>query len=157
LKKVEQELKYEKTEVSAKALASGQVFRKDYIIRKLLGIILWQKTLKEQKINSAQILKDIALILDTSEEEVLKKTDTAKEDLIYEAEVFYGADGNLEKDVQEMLDNLREEYLKEALGCKMKELYTAEEKKEFNKSPQILKEIKEINDLIQNIKNSRLK
>ena len=88
---------------------------------------------------------------------MLKKTDTAKEDLIYEAEVFYGADGNLEKDVQEMLDNLREEYLKEALGCKMKELYTAEEKKEFNKSPQILKEIKEINDLIQNIKNSRLK
>ena len=74
---------------------------------------------------------------------------------VFEAEVFYGGDANLEKDVGELLANLKEEYLKEILLRKMQELYNLEEKKDTEKISQILKEINEINSKIQGIKNSR--
>jgi hypothetical protein len=63
----------------------------------------------------------------------------------------------LEQDIRELLDNLLEENLKEKLGRKMRELYLAEEKKDKEKSVEILKAINEINLKIQNIKNNSLK
>ena len=88
---------------------------------------------------------------------LLEKTANSKEDLIFEAEVFYGSDVDLKKDVKELLDNLEEEYLKEKLLRKIQELHFSEEKKEKERTGQILKEISEINNKIQSIKNGRLK
>src|SRR3989344_6693429 len=47
LKKIEQELKYEKEEIKEATEALKTVYRKDYIERKLFGIILWQRALLE--------------------------------------------------------------------------------------------------------------
>jgi len=55
LKKVEQELKFE--QIAEEKVVPSQVFRKDYIEKRLLGIVLWQKTLLEQKIDAEKILK----------------------------------------------------------------------------------------------------
>ena len=49
-------------------------FRKDYIERKLLGIIVWQKTLSDPSIDIEDTVKNLALILDKSEE--LSRGDT---------------------------------------------------------------------------------
>ncbi|MES2315560.1 MAG: DNA primase [Patescibacteria group bacterium] len=140
LKKVEQEFKYEKKEIEVTAERENTMRRMDYIERRLAGIAFWKKD-KELK---------------GELKEILDKYKDSKEDLIYEAEVFYG-EGEIKKDVDELLQNLKEENLKERLSTKMRELYEAEEKKESSKAPAILKEIKEINDQIQNIKNSRAK
>ncbi|MEO5635413.1 MAG: DNA primase [Candidatus Paceibacterota bacterium] len=159
LKKIEQELKYEKKEIEVAGDTISQVYRKDYILRKLLGIILWQKTLSnnaEVTIDSEATLKEIGDVLNISPEEVLEKGEKEKEDLIFEAEVFYVTDGDLKKDTEELLLNLKEEYLREELSKKMKELNLSEEKKDREKSAQILKEVQTLNDQIQNIKNSRL-
>ncbi|MFA6274098.1 MAG: toprim domain-containing protein, partial [Candidatus Paceibacterota bacterium] len=156
LKKVTHELKYEKQEIKEAKHAEVETFKKDYIERRLLGIILWQKNLKEEIINVQDILKEISEILNIKEEEVLEKTKDSKEDLIFEAEVFYGDDVDLQKDVRELLNNLREEYLKEELAKKMKELQIYEEKKDYNKSEEILKEINDLNQKIHNIKSGRL-
>ena len=51
-----------------------------------------------------------------------------KEDLIYEAEEFYARSEKLEKDVNEMLLNLEEEYLNEELIKKMIELKNLKDK-----------------------------
>ncbi len=155
LKKVEQESKLEKKEIKIEEGVSGQIFRKDYILRKLLGIILWQQTLKEVSVDLPKILDELSEILNTKKEEVLKAAVESKEDLIFEAEVFYGGGGDLNKDVEELLFNLREEFFKEELMRKMRELYFAEEKKDQELSVKILKEISEINNKIQDIKNSR--
>ena len=84
----------------------------------------------------------------------MKKARDNKEDLIFEAEVFYGGDVNLEKDVAELPKNLKEEYLKEELFHKMQELHISELAKDQNKSKQILLEINEINNKIHSIKSS---
>jgi len=132
-------------------------FRKDYILRKLLGIVLWQQTLKEASVDGDKVLEELVKILNTNKEEILSSVSDNKQDLIFEAEVFYGGGASLVKDVEELIFNLKEEYLKEELMKKMRELYLAEEKKDQAKSAEILKEISEINYKIQEIKNSRIK
>ncbi len=156
LKKIEQELKFEKKEIENAKESTERSSRKDYITRKLLGIIFWQKSLKECSMDVSQILRDFAHILKVKEGEVLLSSAENKEDLIFEAEVFYGENSRnssqLEKDVRELLKNLEEEYLNEKLGLKMRELHHAEETKDKARSELILREISEINGRKQEIK-----
>jgi len=156
LQKVDQELKYEKSEIKNAEKLENKIFRKDYIERRLLGILFWQKTLSKQSLDGDNILKELADILETSPEEILGKTKDSREDLIFEAEIFYGTGTDLGKDITELLNNLKEEYLKEALFKKMQELYLAESQKDQEQSGKILIEINEINKKVQDIKNSRL-
>jgi DNA primase len=156
LKKIEQELKYEKEEIKEAKDALKAMYRKDYIERKLLGIILWQRTLPEPAVETEELLKRLSSIEGIPEEALIDKTKENTGDLIFEAEVFYGAGVNIERDVGEMLSNLEEEYLKEELSIKMRELHKAEQAKDTEKSAQILKECQILNSRIQDIKNSRL-
>ena len=171
LKKIEQELKYEKEEIKEATEALKTVYRKDYIERKLFGIILWQRALlepprresgrrtsiKEASIDVEGILKELADIFNVSPSSVLQKAEGNEEDLIFEAEVFYGGDTDMDKDIAEMLSNLKEEYLKEELGRKMRELQNAENAKDARRSDQILKECQILSGKIQEIKNGRFK
>jgi len=161
LKKIEQELQYEKKEIKEAEESLHQVYRKDYILRRLLGIVLWQKSLKECSIDADKVLHDLVLVLDITKEKLLESVQTKQEDLIFEAEVLYGTDDDksvdIKKDVTELMFNLKEEYLKEELGRKMQELHICEVKKDTEEGNRILKEINEINKKIQEVKNGRLK
>ncbi|MEK7140544.1 MAG: CHC2 zinc finger domain-containing protein [Patescibacteria group bacterium] len=154
LKKIEQALTHEKKEVAEVIAEESKVFRKDYIERKLLGIIFWQKTLSEPQIEVGDVAQNLAEILHTTTEKLLQDETDNMEDLIFEAEVFYAGEADLKKDVAELLQNLQGEYLKEALGRKMKELHAAEEAKDAARATEILKECQAINDKIQSIKNN---
>jgi DNA primase len=157
LKKIEQESKYESKEIKEVQKIGSTVFKKDYIERRLLGIIFWQKTLKEQKIDILKLQNEVFEILNVNEEELREKLKDSLEDLIFEAEVFYGQDVDLEKEIPELIFNLREEFLKEKLFKKMQELRIMEEKKDSTGAKIILKEINDISSKIQDIKNSRSK
>jgi DNA primase len=157
LKKLEQESKYQKEQIKEVQKKESSIFKKDYIERRLLGIIFWQKTLKEQKIDIIKIQNEIFEILNTNEEEIKEKTKDSLEDLIFEAEIFYGQDINLEKEITELVLNLKEECLKESLLKKMQELRIMEDIKNNVGAKTILKEINDINSKIQDIKNSRSK
>ncbi|MFZ2149792.1 MAG: DNA primase [Minisyncoccia bacterium] len=157
LKKIEHELFSEKEEIKQANEALKTIYRKDYILRKLLGVILWQKSLPEPSIDAEKFINKLAEIIKNSPEELLQKAKENEGDLIFEAEVFYGSDSNIERDMGEMLNNLEEEYLKEELVQKMKELSLAEKDKDSPKSAQILKECQALNSRIQDIKNGRLK
>jgi hypothetical protein len=89
-------------------------------------------------------------ILNIKEDELMNKVKDKEENFIFEAEVFYGGGIDLEKDIEELLINFEEEYLKEKLNRKMREL-------QDDKSNEVLREINEINKKIQDIKNGRLK
>ena len=154
LKKIEQALTHEKKEIAEVIAEESKVFRKDYIERKLLGIIFWQKTLSEPQIEVGDVAQNLAEILHTTTEKLLQDETDNMEDLIFEAEVFYAGEADLKKDVAELLQNLQGEYLKEALGRKMKELHAAEEAKDAARATEILKECQAINDKIQSIKNN---
>jgi DNA primase len=156
LRRIEQEYTYEKKEIIEAEQALGKMYRKDYILRKLSGIILWQKTLPEPSLQVEKLAQELAELLKINPETFLAQLAKNKEDLIFEAEVFYGAGADLKKDTEEMLFNLREELLKEELEAKMRELHLAEAAKDAIKSAQILKEIQDLNNKLQEIKNGRL-
>jgi len=157
LKKVEMIVKTENKETITVAKEATQIFRKDYIERKLLGILLWQKTLATPKVDIHLAIKQIADILKISEEVILEKAKETEQDLVFEAEVFYGNGSSLVTDVKELLQNLEEEYLKEDLARKIRELYEAEQNKDSDRAIEILKECQAINIKIESITRGRLK
>jgi DNA primase len=146
--------------------ASATMHRKDYIERKLLGIVLLGRSRNkmieetstvEASIDANKILKKMSEILNTTEDKLLEKTKDRENDLIFEAEVFYNDGADIMKDTEEMLHNLEGEYLKEKLENKMMELHNAENAKDNKLSAQILKECQILNSQIEDIKNGRLK
>ncbi len=126
------------------------ILRRDHIERRLLGVALWQKTLPKPSIEYEKILEDLAGILE--------KYKDAKEDLIFEAEVFYGDSDehkqNLKRDVGEMLSNLEEEKLNEELGKKMQGLRMVKDKES---ETALLQEINKLNKKKEEIKSGRYK
>ena len=157
LKKIEQELKYEKNEITQIKESSSFVFRKDYILRRLFGIILWQQIAVKKSINTEEILGELVEILNIEKEKLLESVIDEKEDLIFEAEVFYEDVVRLPKETEELLSNLREESLKEQLSIKMQELHLVEESKNTLKTAEILKQCQIISNKIEDLKNSRMK
>ena len=100
-------------------------------------------------------MRELTVILGKDESTIFNKAESNKEDLIFEAEVFYGDGADLKKDTMELLRNLKEEDLKEKLSKKIRELKELEEKKEVSLAEQTLKEINEINKQIEDIKSGR--
>ncbi len=120
-------------------------YRKNYIERRLLGIAFWQESMETRKIDPELIFKKLI--------KVKEKYKDIKEDLIYEVEEFYSNNENLDKDVNEMLLNIEEEYLNEELTKNMMELQNLKGKEE---EMEIFKKINEINKKKEDIKNSRI-
>ena len=152
LKKIEQEQKYEKKEIELAKESESKIFRKDYIERRLLGIILWQKTLTKPIVDIEKILKELAVVLNMEPDKILEKTKDNAEDLIFEAEVFYNDNENLKKDIIEMLANLEEEKINEEMEKKMQELRMT---KNRESETLILKEINELKKRKEEIKSGR--
>lgn len=126
LQKIEKEFKYEKEEIKEAKEALTTLHRKDYIERKLLGIALWKKDKELEKLLFG----------------LLEKYKDSENDLIFEAEVFYGDNANLEKEIRELLSNLDKERINEELLRKMQELRSIKNKDEEMK---LLAEIQELN------------
>ena len=155
LSKIEKESKTEKDEIEQAKSSRSAFFRKDYILNRLLGIVFWQKSLNNQSFDVESLLRELTVILGKDESTIFNKAESNKEDLIFEAEVFYGDGADLKKDTMELLRNLKEEDLKEKLSKKIRELKELEEKKEVSLAEQTLKEINEINKQIEDIKSGR--
>ncbi len=146
LKKVESELKYDREETEIAKVNVEKKLRKDPIERRLLGIAFWQESVQNRVIDPELIFSQLL-----KAKEAFKDI---KEDLIYEAEAFYANSGNLQKDVDEMLLNIEEEYLNEELVKIMVDLKNLKDKKD---ETAILQKINEINKRKEVIKSNRLK
>ncbi|MSU44801.1 DNA primase, partial [Candidatus Nomurabacteria bacterium] len=105
LKKVELEFRSETEETKIARENVEKKLRKDPIERKLLGVAFWQESVQDKSIDPEIIFKKLVKVKETYKD--------IRGDLIYEAEEFYAKSENLQKDVNEMLLNLEEEYLNE--------------------------------------------
>ncbi len=144
LKHSEQQLKKDKAEIKEAEESFTKMYRKDSIERKLLGIALWQQSLAIPTLDFANILSKLGA--------VVEKYKDIKQDLLFEAEVFYTDNENLEKSVAEMFANLEEENINEILTQKMQELIR---EPDGERGKQILQEINELNKKKEDIKNNR--
>jgi DNA primase len=156
LAKIEVEGKVEREELTT-LKSSDKKGRRDYIFRRLLGIIFWQNMEGGKLIDPKVIIIELEKILNKKEEEIFKEFENHKEDLVFEAEVFYGTTEDLKRDTEEMLDSFREEFLKEEVLNKMREMRIAESKNDTKLAGEIWKDINEVSMKIQEIKNNRHK
>ncbi len=153
LRKIDQDLKFERREEETKLQNKQQLERRDYILHRLLGVLLWQEGVKEPSIDILSITQDLERILNKKKAEIWSAVEDVKSDLIFEAEVFYDKDKDLSSDTLELLANLESESLKEELGRSMFELKKAEMDKDGPKVTELLKAIQLINNKMQSLKN----
>jgi hypothetical protein len=128
--------------------------RVDTIERKVYGIILWQREQKPDgiKIENADLERRAKEIFKERLEELEKIFEKEKELLLFETESYYNNKTNLEKDIDELLVSLEEEYLKQELSLAMINLQKAEQKKESGEVLKYLEECQRITQRINTIK-----
>ena len=97
------------------------------IRRRLVGILLWQESLAEPVIDTADLAR--RLTAEIGEEDfarVRKAPEAAKNDVLFEVELLYQEVPYLDREVLELLDNLREETVRERLAASLRDMRRAE-------------------------------
>ena len=132
---------------------------KRQIEEKIIGIYLWKPDLVEAKQGYDRITGS------RIDEEVKKLSLAGKNDLIFQAEMYYTEDKSLKKELMELIDNLEKEKLEEQMSGLMNDLRKAEEKElalrslgevgDEKEAKVILQKCHEISQRINEIKNSR--
>ncbi|KND48230.1 MAG: DNA primase [Parcubacteria bacterium C7867-006] len=136
----------------------GNGKRVDTIERRVYGIILWLKEQGSKNKTEGEIVDKIGLenrakeIFKERWEELEKIFEKEKELLLFETESYYNNKSNLEKDIDELLVALEEEYLKKELGFAMISLQKAEQKKDSSEVLKYLEECQRITQRINTIK-----
>ncbi len=132
--------------------------RVDMIERRVYGIILWQKGKNEENKTDGSVV-DMMKVEDRAKEifkdrfgELEKIFENEKELLLFETESYYNNKANLEKDIEELLVSLEEEYLKKELSLAMINLQKAEQKKESGEVLKFMEECQRISQRINTIK-----
>lgn len=107
-----------------------QKLRKDLTLRRIAGIFFWQES-KDKPIVSLDGAKNNLkkIIGEKSFNEMFQMDENSKEELIFEAEVYYENKEMAENDLRKLILNLEEEYLKIKLDSVVKELRDAERAK----------------------------
>ncbi len=126
LAKVEEEFKSEKVELQ-KADEAITKDRRDFIERRLAGIVFWKK--------DVELEKSLAGILD--------KYKDRESDLIFEAELLYQDSENLEREIESLLANWEKEKINDELLRKIEQLRNTKDKQE---EVRLLEEIQALNN-----------
>ncbi|MBP7804925.1 MAG: DNA primase [Candidatus Pacebacteria bacterium] len=123
---------------------------------RLLGIVFWQESIENTILNLDIIKKRLELILGKERFKELYETDLArKNERIFEVELVYQEPEHLEKDIEELLNNLEEESLTKALQGLLTRIGMEEGQGNSEKVMEILKESQEITKRLNTIKSSR--
>ena len=132
--------------------------RKNYIVRKLLGIVYWQEALEQKNIDPQKLR--IAFITIAGEKFVanaFQEFDNQKEELIFEAEAYFANNENLKTELEELLLNLEEDILKERFVQTMGRLEQAEHDKDEKVAKDLLNECQTITQQLAELSKRRIK
>lgn len=126
--------------------------RRQNIERKILGILLWQENTAKPLADREKWERQYEMIIG---EKVFKKSkdlpQKEKNDLIFEAEIYYQELKDLPQEIELLLANLEEEVLKEQLVVAMDELRDVELKGDTTRAIEILKTCQEISKKLSEI------
>lgn len=133
--------------------APQRVSRREMIERKVLGLIFLREEDKEraeEAFNARRRYRDIV------GEEGIKKdaalTEGEKKEYMFEAEVYYGDTGDIEKEITQLMRYLEEEVLKERFDQMMSALRDAENKEDIARAAELLKQCQDISKRINELK-----
>ncbi len=107
-----------------------RLLRKDSILRRITGILFWQESKDKALISASKTKETLRNIIGEKEfNELSLMPEDIKNELIFEAEVYHENTQDLEKDLNNLILNIEEEYLKINLAGAVKELNEAEKAK----------------------------
>lgn len=160
LKKIPKEKIFEVDEhktVNKKEEEKKACLRQDTIEKRLAGIMLW---LKEKDIDKALIQnldelrgKFVQIIGDDRWKIYFEASGEEKTDMIFQAEISYGEHKHLAREINLLLAELEEEYLKKELEEQMVQLTRSEKSGKTEDSMKILEKINTFTKKINNLKN----
>jgi DNA primase len=117
----------------------GESTHKDYIIRRIFGILLWQKHAEIKNVDIEKLEKGMKGILEKEEfSNLYKQYEKIQEELVFEVENYYGEGTFLDKDLHELLIHFEEDVLRNKFIAAMRKLQEAEEKKDEKKTVDLL-------------------
>src|SRR3989344_414385 len=112
---------------------------RNHIIRKLVGILLWQEGSAIKNIDVEDLGENIKRVLGSENfDKLYKQYGDNREELVFEVENYYGDGSILERDLSELLVHFEEDALKERLVSAMRELQVSEERKDEGRSAELL-------------------
>lgn len=126
----------------------------EVVERRVYGIMLWsgQNKTETQVVDKIGFESRAKEIFKDRLQELEKIFEKEKESLLFETESYYTNRASLEKDIDELLVALEEEYLKRDLGVAMIKLQKAEQKKDSGEVLKFLEECQRITQRINTIK-----
>ena len=132
------------------------ISRKDKIKEKILGIFLWQSSIKDSKLDLEAIKKKYKEITEdddflSSEREVSLKE---KGRLVFEAEIYCDQKQSIQDQIEDLFLNLEKECLKESLADLRKVLKRAEDDENKEQEEDILGQIQKIGHKIEELEVS---
>lgn len=109
-------------------------------LRRLLGIVLWQKSFEKAGVNAPEVEEKVKAISGLSITELVEDIDErGREKLIFEAEMYHKDSEGLLREVEELLLSLREAELKKRLEAAHLKLHRAEIKGEMEEINEALR------------------
>ena len=132
------------------------ISRKDKIKEKILGIFLWQSSIKDSKLDLEAIKKKYKEITEdddflSSEREVSLKE---KGRLVFEAEIYCNQKQSIQDQIEDLFLNLEKECLKERVADLRKVLKRAEDDENKEQEEDILGQIQKIGHKIEELEVS---
>lgn len=126
--------------------------KKASILRKLMGIIIWQRMQKKVFVDIKNIIKESEDILGKEKFLDINKNQDNTEELLFETEYLYiNNEEKLKDEADELLNNLRQECLKEDMEEILSKLKLAEEEENSKKINKFMKEYKKLSDKLSKL------
>jgi hypothetical protein len=124
--------------------------RADYIEKRLVGVLLWQKSTRKPSISISEMEKRFVDIIGDRGYDLLEQPPSEKEILIFEAESHYSDRPDISIEMEELLISLEEEHLKKKFSEAMENLQKSERDRD---SAAVLKYLEECQNISQQINN----
>ena len=123
---------------------------------RLVGIILWQKSIKDPPINHADLLSELKSITKTNTNYETDIDEETKTKLVFEAELCYKNSDKLEKEVAELVRNLKEEIIREERMRAMIRMRDAEKGGNTDEAKNELAEYQKLSQELETLKSKDL-
>lgn len=132
-----------------------RVPRTDSMEKKIIGIIMWQKTLPVPSLDIEGIETKAREILLDRHDELMTLYEKDRDALLFETESYYNNTIHISADVTELLLGLEEEYLKKQFATTMSELQKAEQSRDSSQILKLLEECQRISNKIHELKQKK--
>ena len=140
-----------------KEIKQDKVVRIDSIERRIIGIIMWQKTLAEPIKSIEDLESKFINITGSRGKELIITLEKDKESLLFEMESYYNGNKSISSDVNELLSGLELEYLQREYVETMALLHKAELLRDTVQLSKYFQECQNISKKINTIKNAHEK